>query len=276
MRNQITVLSLILTLTFGFGSVAQAQSIDLSGNADCEGWSSMVSLTFPAGVYTEFLSYSMVLTDQAGVELSRFDHNQQLYRFDDPVMMMMYGSSWNFELDSAYVVRLELNFMNEAASLTFDLACAEEEEEPNLCRFTSGFWKNNPEMWPVDALNIGGVEFSKDQLVEMMMAPIRGSGRLLMTRDLIAAKLNVANGCENLINKVIVQGDLYLITNPVFENIHCSSMSSTRVLRQELQAYNSVGCDELSFDTDGGNSDLQFKAEAIEQTSFSSLKAMYR
>jgi hypothetical protein len=276
MRTGSRFFSIFIALILLSAAVAQAQTVDLSGNADCDGWSAMATLVFPAGVYSGDLSYSMVLTDQSGTEVTRFDYSGQVYRFEDPVMMKMFGESWGLPLDSIYLAHFVLQFIDQESALEFDVVCGEETAEPNPCRYSPGFWKSNPDLWPVETLAVGGVDLNQSQLVAIMMAPVRGSGSLLMARELIAAKLNVANGCDDSIQSSIDEGDLFLTSHPLEQDLWRNTMHSTRELRQALSVYNKVGCDEFAFDSEDGMADLQFRTAASEETTFGSLKAMYR
>jgi hypothetical protein len=62
------------------------------------------------------------------------------------------------------------------------------------CTFTQGYWKNHPNAWPVVELTLGTVTYSKDQLLSILHQPVRGNGLVALARQLIAAKLNEANG----------------------------------------------------------------------------------
>lgn len=276
MRNKTKTMSFILAMALLPVLAVQAQTLEVSGSADCEGWSAMATLTFPAGVYTGAMDYSMVLTDQAGKELTRFEQATQVYRYEDPVMMKMYGEAWGLVLDSNCVAQLVFHFMDQEMVVNFDVVCVEEMLEPNACRYSPGFWKSNPEAWPVGALVVGGVDLSQDRLMAIMKAPVRGNGNLLMARELIAAKLNVANGCDVSINATIEEADIFLMDNPLEGASLRNSMRSVRTLRQGLSVYNKAGCGELVFDSDDGMSDMQSKSLVNEEVDFSSLKAMYR
>ncbi|KAA9333316.1 hypothetical protein F0P96_10110 [Hymenobacter busanensis] len=62
------------------------------------------------------------------------------------------------------------------------------------CTYTQGYWKNHPNAWPVQSLTLGGISYSKAQLITIFQTPVRGNGLLALAHQLIAAKLNVANG----------------------------------------------------------------------------------
>jgi len=63
----------------------------------------------------------------------------------------------------------------------------------NVCVLTQGFWKNH-EPWPVGTLALGSVTYSELELVTILSEPVRGNGLVSLAKQLIAAKLNQANG----------------------------------------------------------------------------------
>ena len=68
------------------------------------------------------------------------------------------------------------------------------------CPFGQGYWKNNPATWPVDTLILGDETYTKTQLLAVLNMPA-GNGKktdasLILAYQLIAAKLNVANGVD--------------------------------------------------------------------------------
>jgi hypothetical protein len=62
------------------------------------------------------------------------------------------------------------------------------------CSFTQGYWKNHPGSWPVSTLKLGSVSYSQAQLLAIFGNPPAGNGLTTLAHQLIAAKLNVANG----------------------------------------------------------------------------------
>mgnify|MGYP001588638825 CR=1 FL=1 len=66
------------------------------------------------------------------------------------------------------------------------------------CPLTQGFWKNHPEDWPVTSLTLGTVSYTQAQLLAILSTPSGSKGSadasLILAKQLIAAKLNIANG----------------------------------------------------------------------------------
>jgi hypothetical protein len=62
------------------------------------------------------------------------------------------------------------------------------------CTLTQGYWKNHPDVWPLQSLTIGGVSYTKDELLALFGTPPAGDASLILAHQLIAAMLNVASG----------------------------------------------------------------------------------
>jgi hypothetical protein len=67
------------------------------------------------------------------------------------------------------------------------------------CTYTQGYWKNHADAWPVDSLVLGTVSYSQAELLAILGTPVGGgkagaNGLIALAHQLIAAKLNVANG----------------------------------------------------------------------------------
>jgi dipeptidyl aminopeptidase/acylaminoacyl peptidase len=68
------------------------------------------------------------------------------------------------------------------------------------CPLGKGYWKNNPNAWTVNSLTLGNQTYTKAELLTILNTSV-GSGRnadasLIIAHQLIAAKLNVANGSD--------------------------------------------------------------------------------
>lgn len=74
------------------------------------------------------------------------------------------------------------------------------------CTYTPGYWKthgpgacmsgNNSNEWPVTDLMLGNVNYTATELCSILQTPANGNGLLILAHQLIAAKLNVANGAD--------------------------------------------------------------------------------
>lgn len=64
------------------------------------------------------------------------------------------------------------------------------------CPKPQGYWKNNPSVWPVDSLILGTQTYTKAQLLAILNNSTQSDASIILAKQLIAAKLNVANGSE--------------------------------------------------------------------------------
>jgi len=62
------------------------------------------------------------------------------------------------------------------------------------CPLGQGFWKNHPDTWPVTSLTLGSQTYTQAELLTLFDTPPRGDASLILAHQLIAAKLNIANG----------------------------------------------------------------------------------
>lgn len=70
-----------------------------------------------------------------------------------------------------------------------------------FCPRTPGFWKNHPDAWPTDSLEIGQHTYSKSELMAFLSAPTKGDKSLILGKHLIAYMLNTRDlhsSCDTL------------------------------------------------------------------------------
>ena len=83
-----------------------------------------------------------------------------------------------------------------------------------VCTYTMGYWMNHPEAWPVEEIEIGGVTHTKEDAIIILETPPEGDATYILAHQLIAAKLNVANGAEsNGLGDTITDADAWLTAN---------------------------------------------------------------
>ena len=77
-----------------------------------------------------------------------------------------------------------------------------------------GFWKKHPSAWPVTTLVLGSQTYTQSELLAVLRARHSGAdASLLLARQLIAAKLNVANGSDpTTIGMTVADADRLLAT----------------------------------------------------------------
>ncbi|MCZ6689072.1 MAG: hypothetical protein O7H41_05665 [Planctomycetota bacterium] len=79
----------------------------------------------------------------------------------------------------------------------FGLAsCPGAQTQPAICPHSQGFWRNHAAAWPLVSLMLGAELYDQSELLEILRMPIEGDASLILAHQLIAAKLNVANGSD--------------------------------------------------------------------------------
>lgn len=84
--------------------------------------------------------------------------------------------------------------------ISYALFCVPETDH-NGC-FTQGYYKNHPDV--VDdllskvggQLDVGGVDYTRSDLIAILETPPKGDSRLILAHQLITAELNLLNGCQ--------------------------------------------------------------------------------
>lgn len=70
----------------------------------------------------------------------------------------------------------------------------------HLCPLSLTHWRKNPALWPVDTLTLGSQSYDQAELLTIMNTRIRAGGEadasLILAHQLIAARLNLANGSD--------------------------------------------------------------------------------
>ena len=118
------------------------------------------------------------------------------------------------------------------------------------CTYTQGYWKthgpegcangNNENEWPVSSLVLGTVTYTDVQLCNIFKKSVGGNGLISLAHQLIAAKLNVANGSAPAsISSTIAAADA-LIGGLVIPPVGSGSLSpsATSSLTEQLTKYN--------------------------------------
>lgn len=84
---------------------------------------------------------------------------------------------------------------NNAASGLSNTVSAFTTNSTN-CTYTIGYWKNHEEAWPVVSLTLGTVNYTKQQLLDILNQSVGGNGLVSLAHQLIGAKLNIAAGAD--------------------------------------------------------------------------------
>ncbi len=81
--------------------------------------------------------------------------------------------------------------------------------DSNPCPQPVSYWKHNSALWPVQSLDLGSQSYSKNELKGILTTKVwKPDASLVLGGELIAAKLNVANGSDPaLVSGVIEEAD---------------------------------------------------------------------
>lgn len=123
-----------------------------------------------------------------------------------------------------------------------------------ICPEGKGYWRNhssdNPgeqgNLWPVAELMIGNYTYSQDELNDIMDVPNKeGNNLVIFSQQLIAAKLNVANGAGTTeIGEAIAEADDLIGDLKVLVDSFTTDQKTTaNRLKSVLEAYNETECE---------------------------------
>jgi hypothetical protein len=118
-------------------------------------------------------------------------------------------STAELEANTEYVVRVtaRASGTNSQSPPSQTLVVSTSTQQQN-CTFTQGYWKNHPGAWPVTSLPLGNVVYTAAELLSIFNQPAQGNGLPILAHQLIAAKLNIANGADaSSINATIAAAD---------------------------------------------------------------------
>ena len=122
----------------------------------------------------------------------------------------------------------------------FSLNAAGTTLESQNCTFTQGYWKTHPSAWPVLNLTLGSVNYTQAQLLQILGQSVNGNGLVSLAHQLIAAKLNIANGADPTVIAATISAADALIGALVVPPIGAGFLdpSNTASLTQALDDWN--------------------------------------
>src|SRR5437763_687645 len=145
--------------------------------------------------------------------------------------------------DTAYVFRCRANETPscDTSQWSNTIACATLPCNPGQnCTYTQGYWKNNPDVWPLQSLTLGAVSYDASELLQILNRPAQGNGLVILAHQLIAAKLNIANGADpTAVQQSVIDADNViggLIVPPIGYGYLAPGQTST--LTETLTEYN--------------------------------------
>src|SRR6266850_125854 len=99
--------------------------------------------------------------------------------------------------NTAYVFRASALDVTGQLRVSDTITCATLQcVGGSSCTYSQGYWRNHPDAWPVTSLALGTVTYQAAELMAILDDPAQGNGLVILVHQLIAAKLNIANGAD--------------------------------------------------------------------------------
>lgn len=254
----------VSTPTLGCGSSTQA-SITISVTAGVTGAPAGFSLQWMTAAEYLANSEAWYLSDDPRLCKASFSGNANLSRYElaqgesveVTVGEFLFDNGASTNCSGALVCGTEYVFRAFAhatsalqrSSFTENLRCTTLAcGSGTTCTHGQGYWKthgpvptgNNSNEWPVTALTLGSVLYTDLQLLAIFNKPAGGNGLIALAHQLIAAKLNIANGAaSSAIDASVADADT-LIGGLVVPPVGGGSLapSATSALTVALLNYN--------------------------------------
>jgi len=137
------------------------------------------------------------------------------------------------------------------------------------CVHSQGYWMTHPEAWPVSALRLGNVIYSKTQLLAIWNTPAAGNGLISLAHQLMAAKLNVISGAvaPSAVLGTMSSADA-LIGTRVIPPIGTGFLApgATSQFNDDLEEFN----------TEESDIECHLGTTTVRRSTWSNVKAIYR
>jgi hypothetical protein len=128
--------------------------------------------------------------------------------------------------------------------------------DPGPCTLTQGYWKNHPESWPIRTMMLGSVEYNAEQLLTILQTSADSKALVALAHQLIAAKLNLALGVNDIAtDTAIIEADALIeaavMSAPGDDFV---AVAQTSMVAEELDAFNAGVTGPGHCDALGGSS----------------------
>jgi hypothetical protein len=119
--------------------------------------------------------------------------------------------------------------------------------KPTVCPRSKGYWKNHPEAWTVDEVEVGNVMYSKREAIKILEGANSKDATNMLTAQFIAAKLNRICGTsavfrygdkEMNVDTAISRANFFLSQYPFGTNPQGDARQEALSLKDLLDAYN--------------------------------------
>ena len=155
------------------------------------------------------------------------------------------------ECGTEYVFR---NFAHATSSMfrsdfSGNFSCSTESCEGN-CTYGQGYWKNHPDEWPVESMELGNVDYSKAELEAIYNLSVGGNPQQAnaftrLAHHLIAAILNLENGAiatdeveDAIADAHALIGDYNILAGDPVITSNSSEGQAADTIKDILEAYN--------------------------------------
>jgi hypothetical protein len=231
----------------GMAFATTIQSV--TGTADCDGFG-VESYIHWGSAPQATISYTATLTDEGGAVVTTVNATEVLPTSgSNTYQTVWYMGVWGLELCGTYTASVDVmleaplgntgNFERSYGSFTATFVC---DCPTDACNYTPGFWKNHPEDWAAMELTVGGVTYTQAELLEIMATPVRGDATIILAYHLIAAKLNVLQGSDTVINPTIAEADDLLAMHPIGSRPSGAAREAILDAKNTLAGYNEAEC----------------------------------
>ena len=189
-----------LTVTAGPSGAPNGVYIEWMSQADFDLYGGWADYGDPALYYCNFNGTPSRHTD-GGLTSYALAPNQSV----DVVVGDLFDETgvvdnWSLELDPDEGVQVRGRAMGDGAHNSDSGNTGDhggQSDHPHCeCVFSQGYWKTHPASWPVSSLLLGTVSYTKTQLLSILNKPAGGNGLIILCHQLIATKLNIANGAD--------------------------------------------------------------------------------
>lgn len=122
--------------------------------------------------------------------------------------------------------------------------------KPPVCPRSHGYWKNHPENWNCDKIDVGNVTYSKNEAMNILKNANSKDATCMLSAQLIATKLNRKCGATSVfiygnkqvnIDTVIVNVNVFLGHYPLGADPQGNARQEALSLKDLLDAYNGQG-----------------------------------
>jgi hypothetical protein len=122
--------------------------------------------------------------------------------------------------------------------------------KPPMCPRSMGYWKNHPEAWAVEEIEVGNVTYSKREAIRILGGANSKDATRMLFAQLIAAKLNRMCGTYSVfryerkevnVDTVIVNANIFFGRYPLGMNPRGNARQEALSLKNLLDAYNNQG-----------------------------------